>query len=72
MAINSNVCPKSFFIGLKVHCKVLELTFGDYVEIYDGTDNTSKSRMIACIALYPCANVTHSLQFMNVIMQKSM
>jgi hypothetical protein len=33
-----------------------ELAFRDYVEVYDGMDNTSRPRSIPCIALYPCAN----------------
>jgi len=54
-AINTNVCPRVLFTGIKVNYKKeLELAFGDYVEVYDGTDNTSKPRSIPCIALYPC------------------
>ncbi len=69
-AINSNVCLRVLFTGLKVHDKELELAFHDYVEVYDRTDITSKSRMIPFIALYSCANVIHSWQFMNVITHK--
>jgi hypothetical protein len=46
--------------------KELELAFGDYVEVYDGTENTSKSRSIPCIALYPCCNATGSWEFMSL------
>ena len=54
-ALTQNVCPTVLFIGLKVNYKKeLELAFGDYCEVYDGTDNTSKSRSIPCIALFPC------------------
>jgi DNA segregation ATPase FtsK/SpoIIIE-like protein len=38
--------------------KELCLAFGDYVESYEGTTNTSKARSSACIALYPTANST--------------
>ena len=51
-AINTNVCPKVLFTGLKVHYKKeLELSFGDYAEVYDGTDNTSVSRVnvLVCV-----------------------
>jgi hypothetical protein len=46
--------------------KELELVFGDYVEVYYGTDNTSKSRSIPCIALFPCCNSTGSWEFMSL------
>jgi hypothetical protein len=36
--------------------KVLTCTFGDYVEAYKGTTNTSRTRSAACIALYPTGN----------------
>lgn len=59
-AINQNVCPRVLFMGVKVHYKEHQLTFGDYVEVYDGTNNACKSRNIPCITLYPCANATQS------------
>jgi hypothetical protein len=34
------------------------MAFGDFVEAYEGTDNTSRTRSSACIALYPTANST--------------
>jgi len=66
-AINQNVCPKVLFTGVKVNFKKeLELAFGDYCEVYDGTDNTSASRSIPCVALYPTSNSTGSWEFMNL------
>ena len=51
-AINENICPKVLFTGMKINFeKELDLEFGTYTEVYDGTDNTSKSRSIPCIAL---------------------
>jgi hypothetical protein len=45
--------------GIKVNYKKeLELAFGEYVEVYDGTDNTSRARSVPCIGLFPCANST--------------
>jgi hypothetical protein len=38
----------------------LELAFRDYVEVYDSTNDTSCSRTVPCIALYPCSNSTGS------------
>jgi hypothetical protein len=53
-AINLNVCPHILFTGMQSNYKKeLEIAFGDYVEVYDGTENTSKSRSVPCIALYP-------------------
>jgi hypothetical protein len=67
MAINQNVCPCVLFTGMRVsYKKELELAFGDYVEVYDGTDNTSKSRSIPCSALFPCCNSTGSWEFMSL------
>ena len=66
-AINENICPKVLFTGMKINFeKELDLEFGRYTEVYDGTDNTSKSRSIPCIALYPCSNSTGSWEFMNL------
>ena len=66
-AINQNVCPKVLFTGIKVNFKKeLELAFGDYCEVYDGTDNTSASQSVPCIALYPLGNSTGSWCFMNL------
>ena len=66
-AINLNICPKVLFTGMKINFKKeLELAFGDYAEVYDGTDNTSTSRSIPCIALYPSNNMNGSWEFMNL------
>ena len=66
-AINQNVCPKVPFTGIKVDfTKELDLEFGTYAEVYDGTDNTSRSRSIPSVALYPCSNSTGSWEFMNL------
>ncbi len=40
--------------------KELTCAFGDYVEAYEGTTNTSRARSSACIALYPIGNSTGS------------
>ncbi len=67
MAINQNVCPRVLFTGMKIYFKKeMELAFGDYAEVYEGTDNTSHSHMIPCIALYPCGNSTGSWEFMSL------
>ena len=66
-ALSDNVCPKVLFTGVKVNYKKeLELAFGDYCEVYNGTDNTSASRSIPCIALYPSNNSTGSWEFMTL------
>ena len=65
--INVNVCPKVLFTGIKINfAKELGLEFGTYAEVYDGTDNTSRSRSIPCIALYPSSNSTGSWEFMSL------
>jgi hypothetical protein len=67
MAINLNVCPSVLFTGVRINFKKeLELAFGDYIEVYDGTKNTSKSNSIHCIALYPCCSATGSWEFMSL------
>ena len=66
-AINLNVCPKVLFTGMKLnYAKELDLEFGVYIEVNDGTDNTAKSRSVPCIALYPCNNATRSWEFMSL------
>jgi hypothetical protein len=70
-AVNCDVCPKVLFTGLKVNYKKeLELGFGDYCEVYDGTDNTSKSRTSPCIALCPSNNATGSWEFLSLTTNK--
>ncbi len=46
--------------------KELELAFGDYIEVYDGMEDTSRSRNIPCIAMYPCCNAMGSWNFMSL------
>lgn len=36
------------------------IAFRDYVEAYDGTDNTARTSSVACIALYTAGNATGS------------
>jgi hypothetical protein len=70
-AINHNVAPRGMFTGLKADFrKEMELSFGDYCEVYDGTENMSKSRSIPCVALYPCSNATGSWVFLNLVTKK--
>jgi hypothetical protein len=57
--LSENVCPRVLFTGIPVDFKrELCMASGDYVEAYEGTDNTSRMRSSACIALYPMANST--------------
>jgi hypothetical protein len=60
-AMDGTVCPRVLFTGRPVdYKKELLVAFGDYVEAYEGTDNTSRARSSACIALYPVGNSTGS------------
>ncbi len=60
-ALAENVCPRVLFTGIPVNYKKeLQLAFGDYVEAYEGTDNTSHARSAACIVLYPANNAAGS------------
>jgi len=60
-SLNGNVCPRVLFTGVPVdYKKELLLAFGDYVEAYEGTDNTSRARSSAGIALYPASNAAGS------------
>jgi hypothetical protein len=59
--LSENICPGVLFSGIKVDFKKeLNLSFGDYVEAYKSTDNTSAARSAACIALYPITNAASS------------
>jgi hypothetical protein len=67
MALNVNICPKVLFTGLHMNYKKeLSLAFGDYAEVYVGTDNTAHRHSVPCIALHPCNNVTGSWTFLNL------
>jgi hypothetical protein len=67
MAFNLNVCPRVLFTSAQNNCKKeLELAVSDYVEVYDGTENTSKSWSIPCTALYSCCNAMGSWDFMSL------
>jgi hypothetical protein len=55
------------FTGAKVNYrKQLQLAFGDYCEVYNKTDNTSRSRTIPCLALSPMNNQSGSWEFYNL------
>ncbi len=52
------------FTGLCMNYKKeFSLSFGDYAEVYDGTDNMAHSCHAPCIALYQCNNMTGSWTF---------
>jgi hypothetical protein len=52
-----NICPRVLFTGIPVdYKKELMYAFGDYVEAYEDTTNTSRARSAACIALFPTGN----------------
>jgi len=60
-SLNENVSPRVLFTGVPVdYKKELLLAFGDYIEAYEGTDNTSRAHSSACIALYPASNAAGS------------
>jgi hypothetical protein len=59
-ALSANTCPRVLFTGTPVPYSELSVAFGDYVEAYEGTDNTSEARSAACIALCPVGNSTGS------------
>jgi hypothetical protein len=66
-ALQGTMCPRVLFTGVKPNYrKELSLAFGDYVELYTGTDNTSRERSTPCIALYPVGNATGAWQFWNL------
>lgn len=70
-AINQSVAPRVLFTGMRVdYRKELCLHFGEYCEVYDVTDNTSKSQSVPCIALYPCNNAVGSWLLMNLVTKK--
>ena len=59
--------PYRLFTGTRFNYKKsLSLDFGDYAEVYDGSDNSSRSRSLPCIALHPCNNLTGSWEFLNL------
>jgi hypothetical protein len=67
-SLSTNMSPYSLFMGTKINYKKsLVLAFRDYCEVFDGSDNTSKSRSLPCIALHPCNNATGSWQFLNIM-----
>jgi hypothetical protein len=47
LALSQNVCPRVLFTGSPVPYKEVSIAFGDYVEAYEGTDNTSGARQVA-------------------------
>jgi hypothetical protein len=72
-ALDGTVCLKVLFTGIKPNYrKELSLAFGDYVEVHEGTDNTSRERSVPCIALYPVGNATGTWQFWNLCKKRYM
>jgi hypothetical protein len=71
VAINLNVAPKVLFTGMKSDFKKeFSLAFGDYCEVYDGTDKTLKEQSVPSIVLYPCNNAAGSWAFLNMKSKK--
>lgn len=63
-ALSGKLSPRVLFTGAKPNYKKeFSLSFGDYVELYNGTTNTSAERSVGGIALYPLGNSTGSWQF---------
>jgi hypothetical protein len=50
LALSQNVCPRVLFTGAPIPYKEFSTALGDYVEAYEGMDNTSGARSAACIA----------------------
>jgi hypothetical protein len=45
-ALAENICPRVLFTGVPMdYKKELTCAFGDYVEAYEGTTNTSRARI---------------------------
>jgi len=66
-ALSDNIAPRVAFTGMPIqYQKELKFMFGDYVEAYEGTDNTSRPRSAACIALFPVGNATGSWQLFKI------
>jgi hypothetical protein len=66
-ALQGVMSPSFLFTAMTpVYDRVFGLSFGDYVEMYDGTTNTSRQRSLACIALYPVGNAAGSWMFWNM------
>jgi hypothetical protein len=66
-ALMEAVAPKVAFMGIPVHYhKDVRLAFGDYVEAYEGTTNTSRPRSSACIALYPANTAAGPWQLFKI------
>jgi hypothetical protein len=66
-SLASSMSPYRLFTGTRFNYKKsLSLDFGDYAEVYDGSDNSSRSRSLPCIALHPCNNLTGSWEFLNL------
>jgi hypothetical protein len=49
--LSENICPCVLFTGVPLPYKELIIAFGDYVEAYEGMDNMSGARSLACVAL---------------------
>jgi len=67
LVLSENIAPRVAFTGMPVkYQKELRFAFGDYVEAHEGTDNTSRPRNGACIALFPIGNATGSWQLFKI------
>jgi hypothetical protein len=66
-ALSENIAPRVAFTGMPVqYQKELRFAFGDYVEAYEGSDNTSRPRSTACIALFAIGSSTGSWQLFKI------
>jgi hypothetical protein len=66
-ALTEAVAPKVAYTGIPVHYhKDVRLAFGDYVEAYEGTADTSRPRSLVCIALYLANNAAGLWQLFKI------
>ena len=64
--ISSDLSPNAIVLGTpKLDYNNIKLSFGSYVNLHDGTDNTMKSRAVSAITLRP-SNEHSSYYFMSL------
>jgi hypothetical protein len=65
--ISSSLSPDTIVTGRpKLDYRTLKLEFGQYVQVYDGTSNDTKSRTLGTIALNPTGNSNGNYYFMSL------
>jgi hypothetical protein len=65
--VSQHLSPMTFVEGVTLdYNKHFQVIFGEYVQVFEGTDNTTKERTVGAIALGPTGNLQGGVSFFSI------